>query len=102
MGPYVQGYRILTDEYVVVSDRQGLWGQDGFTQRGPGMVQQVVVLSFKPIAEAAEIAVRCKQEMVFRGEIVLKNDGMPLLFAGRKVLLLYEVEYAGRCYRVER
>ena len=102
MGEFVIGYRIITDEYVVISGAGGLFGQEGQAFGGPGMVPHATVSTFGRIAEIAKQA-KDKSQITFYGDLAYSRDGnQPYLFEGKKVIILLNASYNGQDYEVNR
>ncbi len=100
MGEFVIGYRIITDEYVVVSGPGGLFGQEGQSFGGPGLVPHATVTSFARVVEVAE-RVKDKGPISFYGDLAYAREGnQPFLYEGKKVIILYNATYGGQDYEV--
>jgi hypothetical protein len=102
MGEFDIGYRIITDEYVFITDGGGLYGQDGQSFGGPGMVHAATVSSFAKIVHLAEWAKASNETITFKGDLVLTDEGEPYYFEDKKVALLFSATYQEQDYEVNR
>lgn len=102
MGPFTIGCRIVTDQYVFISDVGALRGQDGQAFQGPGLVPHATVTSFENILPLAEEARRSNVSMRFYGDLVRLKDGSIFEWNGKKVVLLHTAAYADTVYEVNR
>lgn len=100
MGEFVIGYRIVTDEYVMITDGGGLFGQEGQSFGGPGLVNFATVSTFGRIVEVAE-QVKDRDPITFYGELVYVGHAL-YLFEGKKVIILFNATYNDRTYEVNR
>ena len=102
MGEFVIGYRIITDDYVVISDGGGLFGQEGQAFGGPGLVKHATVSTFGRVVEVAE-RVKGKEPITFYGDLAHTREGnRPYLFEGKKVIILLNATHNGQNYEVNR
>lgn len=102
MGDFVIGYRIITDEYVVISDDGGLSGQEGQAFSGPGLVKHAIVSTFGRVAEIAE-QTKDKEPITFYGDLVYaREENQPYLFEHKKVIILFNATHNGQKYEVNR
>lgn len=101
IGPYTQGIRIEFDDYIAVTNEMALYGQDGMSFGGPGLVPHATVRTFKTIADLSEV-IKDKETMTLHGDLAISRNQTPVIFNGRKVIILFDAEYNGKKYEVNR
>jgi hypothetical protein len=129
---YIIGYRILLsdynnskDEYVVISTTGALLEANKQISGSPGMVPKATTESFAEVVKAIGKTIMDKMPIGIYGDILydkkkddssfsflsfLKDKGkegvdesLPLLFEGKKVVLLYSAKmYSGERYEINR
>lgn len=99
--PHTTGFRIVTDDYIIVSGYTGMYGQENLASGGPKIIDVVLMESFRPVAIFAELK-KNQEPIQFAGRLWPTKNGQPLLYRGKKVMLLESINYEGLPYKVER
>jgi len=101
-GDFVVGYRIITDEYIIISGINALFEQEGQVISSPSMGLCAALSTFGCIVKLAE-KVKDKSPITFYGDIVYPaNANQPYLFEGKKVIILFSAKYNYQHYAVDR
>jgi hypothetical protein len=129
---YVIGYRILLsdynnnkDDYVIISTTGALLEANKQISGSPGMVPKATTESFAEVVEAIGKTIMDKMPIGIYGDILYEkrkddstfsilsffkdkekdgvDESLPLLFEGKKVVLLYSAKmYSGKRYEINR
>jgi hypothetical protein len=93
------GYRIITNNYVIVSGYGGLVnGQTFITSK---MVSQSVIETFRKVAAVAEEAKEANKEIAFSGSLA-KTGEKSKIFEGKQVIILHSDSYENQNYPIIR
>lgn len=102
MGDFVMGYSIETDNYIIVTGCEALYGQCGGLA-GPGLVDFELMQTFKEIYDVSKEAHHKKILMTYCGNHVLtRKTNKPFKYNNLEVIELYNAKYLGNTYEVKR
>ncbi len=95
-GKFISGYRIVTSQYVWISDHGGLNGQDGIGLAGPGTVPRGIANSFA-------VAHCLARNAYDHGETVtLYGNKTDVEFKGQPVVLLHALGVGDQVVVIDR
>lgn len=100
-GEFTSGYRISTNQCVIVTNEAALINQDEAAFGGPGMVEHAVVQTFRPVYQAAKKAHQQARPMTFLGAW-LTEDGQLIKWQTKPVMVLYSAQTDQRRLIVDR
>lgn len=109
---YIIGYRIITDKYILVSTKIVLSKNEERTFFSPGLVPKGIISSFGDLANDVEYYFKYKMDdssldkrkpMDIYGDLLLEKDGnTPLFFGGKQAILLFNANFDGQHYEINR